>query len=144
MPVRSAQAQIFNVRFRGPQIARNPCPHADHLRTALNLARHHAGQGVGEHVGDSIRIRAFQARLDSVDLDVEGITGQDDARLYIHDPGNFLNRSGYRRSKFSQKIAIIGIQLDLDRLRHRGKVADEILHQLRQLDLQPGTSCSTR
>ncbi len=87
-------------------------------------------------MGDTIRIRAFQARLDAVHLDVQSVTGQYNAGFNVDDPGNFLNRSGYRRSKFSQKIAIIGIQLDFDRLWHRGKVADEILHQLSQLDLQ--------
>ena len=31
---------------------------------------------------------------------------------------------------------IVAVELDLDRLRHRGQVADQVLHQLRHLDVQ--------
>ena len=37
-----------------------------------------------------------------------------------------------------QLLRVVAEQLDLDRLRHGGQIADQILHQLRGFDLQPG------
>ena len=99
---------------------------------------HVAGQKIVERFGDRLRIHAFERDLDPVHLDVERIACWNDPVFYFDHAANLRNRVSHFRRQRAQKFFVVGIEFDLDRLRHAGQVADQVLHQLQKFDLKTG------
>ena len=81
-----------------------PDAHAHHLRASLHLGGDHAAQVVGQHVGDLLGVDAFQGGLVPVHPDVQGVAGQDDAVVDVHDAGDLADGLGHLGGQVLQQL----------------------------------------
>ena len=138
MAVGRAQKKIVDVAHGVARVSRNPNTDADQLRPLLNVGGHVAGQEIIKRFGDRLRVHAFEAGLYAIDLNVERVACRHDSVLNLDYAANFRNRVGHSQRKRAQELFVIRIKLDLNRLWHAGEIADQIFHQLQQLDLKTG------
>src|SRR5205823_3565046 len=138
MAVGRAEKKIVDVAHGLARVARNPNAHADEFRALLNFRGDVASEKIVERFGDGVGIHPFQPDFYAIDLNVERVTGRDDSSFHFDDAFYLRDRVGHFWRKRVQRRFVVGIKFDLDRLRHAGQVADQILHQLQKLNLQTG------
>jgi len=138
MAVGRAEKKIVDVAHGFARVARDPDTHTDEFRALLNFRGDIAGEKIAERFGDGVGIHSFERDFYAIDLNIECVAGRNDSRLYFYDAVYLRDCVGYFRGQRMQGGFVVGIKFDLDRLRHAGQVADQILHQLQQLNLQTG------
>ncbi len=115
--------------------ARQAHAHTDELLRP-RILRGHGARHLGLHDGGDLRgIQAQHCRAYRVHGDVDGIARGNDAvihRVHALDPAD---RGGDAQRRGAELGRIGGGELDLDRLRHAGEVADLVAHQFMRIDL---------
>ena len=110
-------------------------PHADGLERLGQLGGDVALQIVVDLGGDVLGGHPLERGLDRIDDDIERVAGQHHAVLHLGHPRDGLDRAADPLGDRDELGRIVGEDLDLDRLRNGGQVADQILHQLRQVGI---------
>ncbi len=100
--------------------------------------RDDAGQRPVERGLDVGGRRALEAGADRIDPHGERVAGELKPVLDLGDTGDLADQRRDLLRLCGQDRRIGGEEFDLDRLRHGGEIADQILHQLRHLDLDAG------
>ena len=131
------QQEICEVAVSSALLRRGPDSNSDLLYLGRDLGCHLAIEVVVEQPGRFSRVDALDPGLYLVDLHVKRVAGRVDAAADIDHARNLGNPGGNPTCRVQQRLLVICEQLDLDRLRHRSEVADQVFHQLRHLDAEP-------
>ena len=138
LAVGGADRQILQLLDLRARRRCQPHAHADHPRPL----RQPRGDGAGHrHVHllhHAVGGQPDQAGLHRIHLHFQRVAGGIDAVAHVDHAVELADRRRDLARGVVQLLWIVAIQLHLDRLRHRHQVADQVFHQLRQLDLQAG------
>lgn len=135
MPIRSAHRQREQLRQAPLHCIGHANAHAHALGLLRQLRRHHTSKRIVDRQRHGRHGHAFERRLVRIDLHIQRITGQLHTVLDLNHARNISDGLGDALCLRHQRLRIRRIQLDLDRLRHRSKVADKVFHQLGQFHL---------
>src|SRR5579885_167885 len=136
MAVRRAERKIPEIKLGLAEAGRRPNTHANLLQQGRNLCHDPPVQEEIGYAGRFGRVDTFESRFDPVDADIKSVASRVNTVAHLNDSADLTNPSGDLPCRRNQNVGVITIKLDLNRLRNRGKIADQILHQLRQLDVQ--------
>ena len=137
MAIGRAQQQVADVALGVAQLLRRRCAHPDHFGAFLDLGCHRAGEVLTQRPGDRFWVDTLERRFGPIHVNFQRVAGWLDAVAYVHHACDHANRLSSLRGQRLQLAGVVGEDLDLHRLRHRSQIADQVLHQLRELDLHP-------
>ena len=117
---------------------RNPDAHVDGPIHVAHLGRDGPRKIRLDLLRDEIGVEAFQPGLQRIDVDIERVSRDDHAIPDLGHAGNRHNRLRDLGRNLVKDRRVVAEDLDLDGLRNRREVADQIFHELRGLDIESG------